>query len=376
MGRQPLKLTTAATLLTAGAVLVPPAGPASASVTSAEGRGASPTVQVLTEDVVAPLKLAVHEGQIYVGDAARSTLSKLGTSAPIATGPQPGEIAGVDVEPSGKAVAYAAMDRRTDKGTVTILRPGKTAVVADVSGFEREKNPDGALFYGARTSDPCVRDALAKLPLPTPRPANYQGVVESHPYAVAADGRGGWYVADASANDVLRVNEAGEVSLVAVLPPQPHTFTAKDAKALDLPSCIVGVRYAFESVPTDVEVDSDGALYVSTMTGGPLDLRLGARGGVYRVDPATGTTKQVVTGFGGAVDLALGRNGQIYVAELYSGQISVVDRGRSGAVAKPLVKLPYVVAVEFDGGSLYASTLSPDYLEGKTTGHGSVVKIG
>lgn len=378
--RRLLKSSIMLSVVTAGALLTQSVAPMAAEARAAEARSTPPVVQVLTKDVVAPVQLAVHDGKVYVGDAARSTLTKLGYPVPLATGPRPGEIAGVDFKAADYAMAYTALDQRTGQGTVTIRRRGYDPVVADVSRYERLNNPDGAQFYGVRTSDPCVSDALAKLPLPSPRPAGYWGGnAEVHPYAVAAGGHDDWYVVDSGANDLLRVDKSGRISLVAVLPAQPHIFTQGDATALGLPACVVGVRYAFEPVPTDVEVGPDGALYVSLLPGGPQSLQLGARGSVYRVDPNTGDTKLVATGLGGAVNLALGHGGRIYVAELFSGQISVITPGKgrgAKATVKPLIKLPYVVAVESDGGALYASTLSPDYLKGLLSGNGSIVKIG
>lgn len=377
MGRMH-RTTIALALATAGMMLASPLAPASAGTTRSGSPGASPRVQVLTTDVVAPVQIAAHEGKVYVGDIARSTLTKLGYPTPLAVGPRPGEIAGVDFKPDDFALAYAATDLSTGQGTVTIRRRGSSPVVADLSRFEQEKNPDGSLFYGVRTSDPCVRDAVAKLPLREPKPAGYHGVVDAHPYAVAAGTDNDWYVADPSADDVVRIDQSGNIELVAVLPGQPYIFTRHDAEALALPDCIVGVRYTFESVPTDVEVGADGALYVSTFPGGPESVQLGARGSVYRVDPATGRTDQIVTGLAGAVNLALGPDGRIYIAELFSGQISVATPNRSRSKvskAKPVVQLPNVAAVEFDGGALYASTLSPDYLKGRPTGNGSIVRI-
>ncbi len=54
--------------------------------------------------------------------------------------------------------------------------------------------------------------------------------------------------------------------------------TKESAAALELPDCVVGVTYAFEPVPTDVEVGKDGYLYVTTLPGGPESPALGARG--------------------------------------------------------------------------------------------------
>jgi hypothetical protein len=122
-------------------------------------------------------------------------------------------------------------------------------------------------------------------------------------------------VADAAGNDILRVRADGTISTVAVLPPQPTVVTADAADALGLPDCAIGLTYNFEAVPTDVEVGRDGQLYVSLLPGGPEDPNLGARGSVYAVNPQTGATHQIATGFAGATNLALGPDGTIYVAE-------------------------------------------------------------
>ena len=122
--------------------------------------------------------------------------------------------------------------------------------------------------------------------------------------------------------------------------------------------------YAFEAVPTDVEVGKDGWLYVSTLPGGPEDPSLGARGRVYRVDPRTGKNQLIARGFAGATNLALGKRGEIYVTELFAGRISVIKHGE----VKPYVTLPGALSVETDRkGNLWAGT--------GITGPSSIVKI-
>jgi len=110
-------------------------------------------------------------------------------------------------------------------------------------------------------------------------------------------------------------------------------------------------------VPTDVEVGANGYLYVSTLSGSPVN-----GSSVYRVNPRNGHVKLLATGFASATNLALFK-GKIYVTELFGGQISVV---RHGAPAKYLA-LPGALAIEAGRGALYAGT--------GVTGPGSVVKI-
>ena len=130
--------------------------------------------------------------------------------------------------------------------------------------------------------------------------------------------------------------------------------TKEAAAALELPDCVVGVTYAFEPVPTDVEVGKDGYLYVTTLPGGPESPALGARGKLWKVNPYSGKAWPIAKGFVSATNLAIGSKGEIYVAELFAGQISVVKRGRTSLFAS----LPGVVAVETSRkGALWAATL-------------------
>jgi hypothetical protein len=357
---------TTAVALAASALTVPLATPA-----AAHGVGhRPPTVHVLSSDYVFPLQFAVAHGKVYVADSATATLTVLGGTSPIATGPSAGDLAGVDVNRDGRpAIAYTSTDFSTGAATLTVLRRGRGSVIADLSGFEQTKNPDSAVHYGVHNPSQCVIDAFASSP--DGPPATYQGLVDSHPYAVA-DARGSsWWVADAGGNDVLRVDERGRVSLVAVLPRQPTVITAAMAAAVGLPDCVVGVTYNFEPVPTDVEQGPDGMLYVSTLPGGPEDQSFGARGSVYRVNPRTGHATRLATGFAGATNVAVAPNGRIYVAELFAGRISVL----SGGTAKLLVDLPNVAAVEYANGSLYASTMAPTDQTGNPTGPGTIVRI-
>ncbi len=329
-----------------------------------------PAVKVTPIDTasVLPLSFAVDRGTVFVADAATSTIRVAGQAKPVVTGPQPGEIAGIERLRSG-AYAYAATDGKTGRATLTIRVPGRRTVVADLSAFERKYNPDAKARYGVTNPSRCVRDAWAKNPnLP---PLQSRGIVESHPYAVAFDRKLGWIVADAAGNDLLRVDSRGRVRLLSVLPRQPFRITAAAAKELGLPTCAIGVVYNFEAVPTDVERGPDGKLYVTTLPGGPEGggPGLSGRGSVYRVHPHTGRASRIGTGFTLATGLAVTRWGQVLVAEYGpTGRISVLHHRRP----RPLVTLPWAAAVEVEGYHLYAST-APLGEQGPTGG--TVVKI-
>ena len=308
-------------------------------------------IKTISSRFVGPLQFAVDNRRIVVADSFTSQLFRVGRSTPIATGPDPstgGDLAGVAINPDSHIVAYTT---NTGDHSVTQLHIKPSSghpVVADLSGYEATVNPDQINHYGpvGRISA-CARKALIKLGAPTP--LHYTGAIDSHAYSVAALAGGSWAVGDAGGNDILKVNPAGHVSTIAVLPPIPATITSDIASGLGLPDCTVGVTYRFEPVPTDVEVGPDGHLYVTALTAA-TDL-VGAGGVLYRIS-SSGTPVQIAAGFVGATNLAISPSGAIYVANLFSGQISKVARGRTTTV----MNLPGVVGLEWARGHLFAST--------------------
>ncbi|MBT2503862.1 ScyD/ScyE family protein [Curtobacterium sp. ISL-83] len=234
---------------------------------------------------------------------------------------------------------------------------GAARQVADLGAYEARVNPDHVNQYGFRGLPASCAAQIS--PTGPAGPASYHGLVDSHPYASLAL-RSGVYVADAGGNDILRVGYDGRVSTVAVLPAQPPlTVTAATAAGFGFPSCVIGYRYAFEPVPTDVEQGPDGWLYVTALPGGPESAALGARGSVYRVNPWDGAVRLVARGFVGATNLAVDqRTGMLLVTELFggpagTGQISLVAPW-SGRVVQTFA-VPSPGAVELRDGSVYAT---------------------
>jgi hypothetical protein len=319
------------------------------------GAGASPgNLQIkktYPDNYIGPLQFAVDGKRIFVADSFQSALFKVGNPDPIATGPDAsvgGDLAGVGVDPATHTLAYTT---NTGDHSVTklVIRPNQgKQVSADLSGYEATVNPDKTNHYGPEGRvNSCARKALRKLGAPTP--LRYTGGVDSHAYAVTAIGGGSWAVADAGGNDIVKVDAAGNVSTIAVLPPQPIEITADLAAGIGLPACAVGITYKFEPVPTDVEVGPNGDLYVSALTG--ASEVAGAAGAVYHIT-SSGTPQLVAGGFVGATNLAISPDGTIYVANLFSGDISAISGGNTTTVGN----LPGVAALEFANGKLYAST--------------------
>lgn len=351
----------------AAAVALVLSTPVSASAHSSHG----PHVKTINSEVIAPFNLALNKGNVYVADGGTSMVSRLlksGKIHTIAEGPQPGEVAGVDLTSNGRYLAFTQTDYSSGATALQIRGPRGSRHSADLSTYESTMNPDGGVKYGVRNPSPCVKAAIEAIP--DGPPASYAGLVDSHPYSVASIGKSNWIVADAGGNDLLKVDSKGKIRTLAVLPRQPITFTADMTAALGLPDCVIGVTYNFEPVPTDVEVGHDGWLYVSTLAGGPEDASLGARSSIYRVNPRNGKAHRIASGLAGATNLALGKDGRIYVAELFGGRISVISHGKP----KTYVSLDSALSVESDRSGLWAGTLAPEGDQGPE-GTGSIVHI-
>ncbi len=324
---------------------------------------------VKSRALAAPFNLDIRGNTVRVADGGLNKVGLLKKDGSIATiaAKQPGA-SGIATSRNGQWLAFTTTvtNQETYENTASGLHlwgPMGTRIYANTYAYEAKYNPDKVYHYGVKNPSACVSDALKKIGAPV----SYKGQVDSHAYSVAAL-KNRWVVADAGANALFSVSASGKVSTLAVLPPQPYTFDEAGAAALELPDCVVGATYAFESVPTDVEVGRDGYLYVTTLPGGPESPALGARGKLWRVNPSNGKAKVIAGGFLGATNLAIGSHGEFYVAELFAGKITRVSLGRRSTV----VTLPGVVAVELGPkGSLWAGTLGSE----EPPAPGTIVKI-
>lgn len=354
--------------LATGALVLPLAAPAAADWTVSEP---------LAEGLAGPVGLSVNlNGSIYVGELFSGNLTKIDpagerttvTSVPAGPEGPSGGIAGVEATRLAQA-AYVTSGG-TEAGPFGELRAfnyrGESRLLADLAAYEREENPDAGVRYGFL--DLPATCALTGFDLPFVR-EGYAGIVESNPYAVTSD-PGGWVVADAAGNTLISVRRNGDVSTLAVLPRQEVEVTAEVRAAINatitqgnegnepadpdmplLPACVEGSTFAFEPVPTDVEMGPDGLLYVTTLPGGPESPELGPRGKVYSVDRRTGEVEEVASGFFAATNLTVADDGTVYVAELFGGRVSRVVDGEPELV----VEVPTPGALDWHRGALYAS---------------------
>ncbi|MBD8059295.1 ScyD/ScyE family protein [Cellulomonas sp. JH27-2] len=315
----------------------------------AKHRPTAGTPTVVASDLAGPLTFAVGARSLYVGQAFAGIVTKHSKNAdPVVVGAAvPGaDAAAVDVAPGVLTWAERGGDQESVTSSVLHRQTRDGVANIDLLAYETSNNPDQGNKYGLRgLDDACLAQVPAMF-------QPYTGLVDSHAYGSVNVGRT-TYVADAGANAILKVDRTGKVSTVAVLKPVPVTITAEAAAAFGLPDCVVGHDYAFEPVPTDVEVGPGGALFVTLLPGGPEDGSLGALGKLVKVNPSSGKVTTIATGFAGATGLAVGRGGTVFVAELYGNQVSSVDcRGK----VRVLTSLEQPAGLEWANGKLYAST--------------------
>ncbi len=306
----------------------------------------------VAEHLAGPLTFDVGpRGSLVVGQAFAAQLTSVPRGgAPVSwyQGDEGTDVAAVSVHGGTTTFATRVGDEMSVSSSLLLQRSPRGTIrqVADLLAYERATNPDQVNTYGF-TDLPA--GCAATLP---PEFAPYPGAVDSHAYG-SVTVHGVTYVADAGANAILSVDRRGTVRTVAVLPPVEVTVTAEAAALFGLPDCVVGETYAFEPVPTDVEVGRHGALYVTTLPGGPEDGSLGANGALHKVDPRTGKIRTLATGFAGATGVALDPKGNAYVAELVGNQVSVVTAHHKvrvlGAFTQP-------AGIEWAHGTLYVST--------------------
>jgi hypothetical protein len=244
-----------------------------------------------------------------------------------------------------------ASGARIDRSTLAVQNPaadwfgwllrlrhhGPPQKVADIWAFERDVNPDAAV------GNPDI---------------------DSNPVDVLFDG---WrfVVADAGGNAIDIVKPRGRVSNLAVFPNRP-----------DVPNPFGGPPISMQAVPTSVVLGPDRQYYVSQLTGFPFPVG-GAN--VYRVDPRTGATSVVASGFTNIMDLAFGRDGTLYVLEIdhnsllapgNEGAIFAISRsGEQRRLELPAGSLPMPGGITVGRRALYVTVNSG------SPGDGQVVRI-
>lgn len=186
--------------------------------------------------------------------------------------------------------------------------------IADLFAFEEEFDPDGII-----------------------NPPD--GNVDSNPFDVESLGGKAALVADAGGNDLLRVDNQGNIDVLAVFPNElTSTANIKDLAGCPNPPpgfefvCGLPPMLPAQAVPTSIAIGPDGSYYVGELKGFPSPT---GESNIWKVSPdATGevcpnTNCELVFdgGFTAIIDLAFGPDGNLYVAEIDERGFIVAEPG-------------------------------------------------
>ena len=335
MRRTPLIPVAVAALSLLGTAFAPPALAA--------------TPEVVAGGLVSPLSVTVaDDGTVYASQNFAGQITKAAPGAePEVVYADEGqrEIGALTV--TGDVLTFAATSQGGPPSAkvYTLSDEGQTEI-ADLWAYEQLHNPDASRTYGVRGLSKSCKADIPKKQRAWVMPD--QDIEESHPYATAVVGDT-TYVADAAANAILAITDAG-VSTVAVLPATQIKITKKIRTAFKLPRCAQGKIARTEAVPTDVEAGPDGNLYVTTLPGGPEHPAMGANGAVYRVVPGTHAVTRIGGGLASPTGLAIGPDGTAYVAQLFASTVLAIPLGGEPS---PVAEIPFPGDVEYHDGALY-----------------------
>ena len=156
--------------------------------------------------------------------------------------------------------------------------------------------------------------------------AQYQidhNAAETDPYGLLAE-PGGHVFTDAGANELLRLDANGEITLLATFPSRTSTPPRPSFAPPNF-------NQTTDAVPTSVVVGPDGAYYIAELTGIPF---VAGRANIYRLDPATDVIphnftldEAFLTGFKNMTDIAFDADGTLYVVQYATGAVQMTGPG-------------------------------------------------
>ncbi|MGD8748570.1 MAG: ScyD/ScyE family protein [Balneolaceae bacterium] len=315
---------------------------------SSRAKQASPMTERNSNGFASPLfgLATAPNGNILVADAGAGVASIDGyadISLPGVT----------DISPLGRGSMWASTgagaDPEEDTGQgLYRLSQGNNRLIANLFAFEDANDPDGM-------------------------------GVDSNPFDVQSLGGKAALVADAGANDLLKVDNRGHIQVLATFPNElVSTTNLKDllncsADGNDL--CDLPDQIPAQAVPTSIAKDSDGYYYVGELKGFPAPT---GASNIWKVSPGAsgvvcGSSPDCVKAFDGGftsiIDLAFGPDGYLYVAELdeqswfaveelgggVGGTINKCDL-ETGTCTEVATGIPILTAITFDkDGALWAT---------------------
>lgn len=294
-------------------------------------------------------------GDILVADAGAGVSTLDGTNEI----PLPGI---TDIAPIGRSSVWALQGLTgapgEDKGQgLYLASKGHKLLLVDLYDYEVENNPDGA------------------------------ELIDSNPFDIHSLGGEAALVADAGGNDLLRVDNQGNIDLLAVFPDEPvPTDNIKNLVGCpesEVPLCELPPELPAQPVSTSIAVGPDGYYYVGELKGFPAPT---GESNIWRIAPGASAAmcgsspdceKVFDGGFTSIIDLAF-YNGNLYVAELdeqswFAVEIFGPDALAGGTINKcdlsmnsceeVATGIPILTAINFGkDGSLWATenALIPD----------------
>jgi len=222
-----------------------------------------------------------------------------------------------DMSPLGRGTMWALEGLTGKPGDDTgqalyRVSKGKNKLIADLFDFEATNNPDGQ-------------------------------AVDSNPFDVQSLGGSAALVADAGGNSLLRVDNEGNINVLAIFPNElESTENVKNLvgcpdSGADL--CGLPPMLPTQSVPTSIAIGPDGHYYVGELKGFPAPT---GESGIWRVSPdASGAmcgsspdcVKVFDGGFTSVIDLAFDAAGNLHIAELDEQSWFAVEVLGPGALA-------------------------------------------
>ena len=226
------------------------------------------------------------------------------------------------------------------------IKNTRSTKLANLFSFEEENNPDG-------------QD------------------INSNPYSVAAFNSSFAVVADAGANDLLRIDNKGNISVAAVFPVEMvSTENVKNLIGCPNPAeiCSLPDMFPAQAVPTSVVIGPDGYYYVGELKGFPAPI---GESNIWKISPDAsgamcGSSADCVKAFDGGftsiIDLAFSEDGRLFVAEFDVQSwfaVEVLGTGGGGTIKacdpetmqceEIASGIPLLTAINFDkDGKLWA----------------------
>lgn len=260
-------------------------------------------------------------GDILVADASigiESILARTGQVGP--TIARPGA---TDVDAIGRSSLWvttgagANPNANTGQGLWRVS-DDEADLVADLFAFEETVNPDGHLTG--------------------------HGTPDSNPFDVQALRGRAALVADAGGNDLLEIDNDGNIQVLAVFPDE----LVSTANIKELAGCPAGPQgiceglpsmFPAQAVPTSIAVGPDGHYYVGELKGFPAPT---GESRIWKVAPdASGgdcpnpdCVMVFDGGFTSIIDLVFGPDGNLYVAELDERSWAAVEIFHTGSGGK------------------------------------------